>query len=173
MDYIRALGPLTLDHRLRRLTETLLGTAETIYQARGLGFRPRWTSTYLLLDAEGPLPLTEIAQRIRLTHPGVIGITDEMHRAGLVTYARDGGDARRRLINLTPAAKRMKPALQRVWDQLAAAQAARFTAAGCDIMEVLKQVEDGLAARPLAAEVLDKLDSAPTRRRSPARASNR
>lgn len=173
MDFVEQLGALTLDHRLRRLTETFLGVAQAVYQAQGLDFRPRWTSTFLLLDREGPLPLTEIAQRIRLTHPGVIGITDEMHRAGLVTYARDRGDGRRRLIGLTPAARRLKPALQRVWKQLAAAQANRFSAAGCDIMEVLSQVEDGLAARTLASEVLQKLGSAPSASRRPAGARNR
>jgi len=173
VDFIEELGALTLDHRLRRLMEILLDTAEAVYEAQGLGFRPRWTSTYLLLDREGALSLTEIAQRIRLTHPGVIGITDEMHRAGLVTYARDGEDGRRRLISLTPAAKRMKPALQRVWKQLAAAQVARFAAAGCDVMDVLAQVEDGLASRTLASEVLHELGSAPAAGRRQMRANSR
>ncbi|HKP28630.1 MAG TPA: MarR family transcriptional regulator [Gemmatimonadales bacterium] len=173
MDFIEELGALALDHRLRRMMDTLLSTAEEVYRARGLEFRPRWTSTYLLLDREGALPLTEIAQRIRLTHPGVIGITDEMHRAGLVTYERDRGDGRRRLIGLTLAAKRLKPELQRVWTQLASVQAARFSATGCDILDVLAQVEAGLAVRPFTVEVLEKLGPSARSVRRPTRAGIR
>jgi DNA-binding MarR family transcriptional regulator len=169
MDWIRELGVLALDHRCRRMTETLLRTAEEVYRALGLEFRPRWASTFLLLEREGPLPVTEIAQRLRLTHPGIIGITDEMNQAGLVTEVKDRGDGRRRLIGLTPAARRLRPALQRVWDELALVQRRRFAAAGCDIIAVLNRVEDGVAKRSMTSEIVEKLG----RRRPPARRAAR
>src|SRR5215208_4704019 len=89
MDYIRQLGPVVLDHRFRRLTEALLRSAEEIYEARGLPFRGRWASTYQLLHQEGPLAVGQIAEQLRLTHPGVIGITDEMLAAELIDAVRD------------------------------------------------------------------------------------
>jgi DNA-binding MarR family transcriptional regulator len=170
MDFIRALGALVLDHRCKRLTETLLRTAEAVYEARGLRFRARWTSTYLLLLEEGPLPVTEIAARIGLTHPAVIGITNEMREAGLVANVRHRGDGRQRLIGLTPGATRQKQELERVWKALAAAQQRRFAAAGCkDIIAVLDAVDDGLAERSLATEVIQQLGTArPTSRRTAA-----
>jgi DNA-binding MarR family transcriptional regulator len=171
MDFIRELGPLALDHRFRRLTETLLRTAEEVYQARGLRFRARWTSTFLLLERDGPMAVTEIAQQLRLTHPAVIGITDEMRGAGLVSNIRDRGDARRRPMALTPAARQLAPVLRGVWQVLALVQRERFTEAGCDVLAVLERVEDGLAERNLTGEILQRLElSSSTDRRAMARA---
>ena len=157
MDYIRQLGPIVLDHRFRRMTEALLRTAEEIYEARGIPFRGRWASTYQLLHGEGPLAVGQIADRLRLTHPGVIGITDEMISAGIVAAVRDPGDARRRMLDLTPRGKRMSAQLLAIWKELGEAQRRRFAAAGCDIMIVMERVEDGLAQRSLASEVLEKV----------------
>jgi DNA-binding MarR family transcriptional regulator len=157
MDYIRQLGPALLDHRFRRMMETLLRSAEEIYEARGLQFRARWASTYQLLNSEGPLAVGQIADRLRLTHPGVIGITDEMLAAEVVAAVRDPDDARRRMLVLTPRGKRMAPELFSIWTELGRAQRNRFAEAGCDIMAVLEEVEDGLIEQSLAAEVLEKL----------------
>ena len=157
MDYIRQLGPVVLDHRFRRMMETLLRSAEEVYEARGLQFRGRWASTYQLLYNEGPLAVGQIADRLRLTHPGVIGITDEMLAAEIVDAVRDPDDARRRMLALTARGKRMAAELFSIWTELGKAQRKRFADAGCDIMTVLEQVEDGLIEQGLAAEVLEKL----------------
>ena len=157
MDYIRSLGALALDHRLRRMTETLLRTADDLYEARGLPFRARWTSTYQLLFSEGPLGITDLADRLRLTHPAIIGITDAMREEGLVSEARDRHDGRRRMIALTARARALDGELRALWEALANVQEERFAAAGIDIVAVLDTVEDGMTKQPLTAEVLDRL----------------
>ena len=102
MDYIRQLGPVVLDHRFRRIVEALLRAAQAVYDAKDLEFRSRWASTFQLLHTESALPVGEIAARLRLTHPGVIGITDEMISAGIARAVRDGDDARRRMRRAPP-----------------------------------------------------------------------
>jgi len=154
MDYVRSLGPLVLAHRFRRLMESLLQAGDAVYAAHGLPFRARWTSTLHLLDREGTLPVTEIAARLRLTHPAIIGIAEEMRAAGLLEFVRDDGDGRRRLVALTPGARRLLPRFRRIWQALATAQQRRFRRAGCDIVAVLDAVDDGLAETDLASEVL-------------------
>ena len=139
------------------MMETLLRSAEEIYETRGLQFRGRWASTYQLLYSEGPLAVGQIADRLRLTHPGVIGITDEMLAVGIIDAVRDPDDARRRMLALTPRGKRMAAELVSIWTELGKAQRNRFAEAGCDIMAVLEEVEDGLASQSLPAEVLEKL----------------
>ena len=134
MDYIAQLGPMVLDHRFRRLVETLLRSAEEIYEGCGLPFRGRWASTYTLLHDHGPLAVGQIADRLRLTHPGVIGITEEMAAADVVTAVRDPADGRRRLLELTPHGRKMSGELFRLWRELGDAQRRRFAAAGCDVM---------------------------------------
>jgi DNA-binding MarR family transcriptional regulator len=157
VDFIRELGALALDHRFRRLTETLLRTADELYVARALPFRARWTSTYQLLFAEGPLGITDLADRLRLTHPAIIGITDAMREEGLVSEARDRRDGRRRMIALTARARALDAELRTLWKALADVQDARFAAAGVDIIAVLDAVEDEMTKRPLTDEVLGRL----------------
>ena len=164
MDYVRALGPLVLDHRFRRLTETLLRTADELYEARGLPFRARWTSTYQLLFAHGPLGITDLAERLRLTHPAIIGITDAMRDEGLVADARDRTDGRRRMVALTARARELDAELRSLWKALADVQEERFGAAGVDIVPVLNAVEDDIAQRPIAADVLARLGPSTTPR---------
>ncbi|HUQ19968.1 MAG TPA: S41 family peptidase [Gemmatimonadaceae bacterium] len=165
MDYIAQLGPAVLDHRFRRITESLLRSAEEIYQARQLPFRARWASTYTLLYNEGPLAIGQIAERLRLTHPGVIGITNDMMAADIISAVGDRGDARRRLVDLTPRGREMSTELFAVWKALGDAQRKRFDAAGCDIMAVLATVDEALVEQPLAGEVLAKLAARSTKRR--------
>jgi DNA-binding MarR family transcriptional regulator len=157
MDYIRQLGPVVLDHRFRRLTEALLRTAQEIYDARGLEFRSRWASTFQLLHGGSPLAVGEIATRLRLTHPGVIGITNEMISVGIARAATDDDDARRRIIALTAKGRRLAPELFAIWEELGDAQRKRFLDAGVDIVPVIDKVDDGLAQRSLSAEVLERL----------------
>lgn len=168
MDFVRELGPLALDHRFRRMTETLLRAADELYDARGLPFRARWTSTYQLLFSHGPLGITDLADRLRLTHPAIIGITDAMRQEGLVTDARDRHDARRRMVALTARARELDGELRALWKALADVQHERFVSTGVDIVPVLNAVEDDIAKRPLAAEVLERLGP-PTAPRRPGR----
>jgi DNA-binding MarR family transcriptional regulator len=159
MYYLRTLGPLVLDHRFRRMMDALLRTAEAIYEARGLRFRARWTSTYLLLSESGPLGVMDIADGIGLTHPAVITILEEMAAASVIRSVADRTDRRRRQVALSRRGRELKPELVRVWEELAAAQAGRFMAEGCDIVAVLNGVEDGLVERSLTAEVLERLET--------------
>ena len=157
MDYSRQLGPVVLDHRFRRITEALLRTAQEIYDARGLEFRSRWASTFQLLHGGSPLAVGEIATRLHLTHPGVIGITNEMISAGIARATSDDDDARRRMIALTPKGRRLAPELFAIWKELGDAQRQRFIDAGVDIIPVIDKVDDGLAQRSLSEEVLERL----------------
>jgi DNA-binding MarR family transcriptional regulator len=165
MDYIRQLGAMVLDHRFRRMSEALLRSAEELYSARGLPFRGRWASTFTLLHAEGPLAIGQIADQLKLTHPGVIGITHEMAAADIVVTVRDASDARRRLIELTPRGRQLSEELFALWKELGEAQLRRFKAAGCNIIDVLEHVEDGLQSHPLAEEILAKREAPQSRKK--------
>ena len=160
MTYLRNLNELVLDHRLRRVVESLVANAEEVYAQLGLPFRARWTSTYLLLYEHGPMPIVELADRIGLTHPTIINITNAMADAGLVDQEIDAVDRRRRLVRLTELGEALSPELQRIWRVLTAVQHDRFRKLGCDVIRVLNQFEDELAQRDIAEEVLAGLRTA-------------
>jgi DNA-binding MarR family transcriptional regulator len=160
MHYLRKLDELVLDHRFRRMMETLLQSAEEVYAELGLPFRARWTSTYLLLRDNGPMPIVEIANQIGLTHPTVINITNDMAAAGLLDQEMDAADRRRRLVRLSDYALALSSELERVWKSLSQVQRDRFQRVGCDIIDVLNQFEDQLSQRTIKDDVLSSLEVA-------------
>src|SRR5262245_38776874 len=144
MDFVKSLGALTLAHRFYRLMNRLLDAHEAVYRSLGLPIKPRWVSTLLLLHEHGPLAVTDVAERLVLTHPAVNQLTQDIAAAGLVADARDKADGRRRLLRLTPKALELMPTLKRVWAEFERTQRAVFKAAGCDILAVLESVEERL-----------------------------
>ena len=87
-----------------------------------------------------------------------------MISADIVVASRDSADSRRRILGLTPAGRGMSVELFDIWKELAEAQRRRFAAAGCDIMTVMQRVEDGLAERDLASEVLARIAADETKK---------
>src|SRR5262249_34185451 len=123
-----------------------------------IAFEPRWTSTFLLLEQEGPLPVTVVSGMLRLTHPAVIKLSNAMIEAKLVTDTGDASDERRRLLRLTRRARRLAPTLHRIWDALTEAQREIFKKTGCNVLEVIDRVEDQLTHRAIATRVADRLN---------------
>jgi MarR family transcriptional regulator, organic hydroperoxide resistance regulator len=156
-DFVTELGLLVVDHRLRRIVDQLLAAQADVYAEDGIAFEPRWTSTFLLLEREGALPVTTIASRLRLTHPGIIKITNAMIAANLVADAEDADDDRRRLLRLTPRARRLSSRLHRIWEAVTQAQQDIFTQAGCNVLDVIDRVENQLIHKPLASRVAYRL----------------
>jgi MarR family transcriptional regulator for hemolysin len=66
------------------------------------------------LALEGPLSQTELADRMRIEPPTLVGILDRMERDGWIRRDGDKEDRRRKLVQPTPAAKP-------VWSKIVAA----------------------------------------------------
>src|SRR5204863_7483807 len=135
-DYITSLGSLVIDHRLRRIVDHLLDAQAQVYADEQIAFEPRWTSTFLLLEQDGPLGVTEIAKRLRYSHPGIIKFTNAMMEAGLVSELTDPEDERRRLLQLSAEGRRRAPQLHSIWQAFREAQVELFRQAGCDVLRV-------------------------------------
>ncbi|HEY0784192.1 MAG TPA: MarR family transcriptional regulator [Thermoanaerobaculia bacterium] len=108
-----ALGP-TLGTLLRTLVETLDGAVEEAYSRSGLDYRPRFTPVVRALTDLGPASIRTISQHAGITHSAVSQTVAEMAKRGLVGL-RPGGDARERIVALTPEAQALLPALERRW----------------------------------------------------------
>ena len=158
LDFVAKLGMLVVDHRLRRVVDQLLAAQADVYAQQEIAFEPRWTSTFLLLEQEGPLPVTVIASRLRLSHPAVIKLTNAMIKADLATAADDPNDDRRRLLRLTPRARRLSPRLHRIWEALTEAQREIFKQAGCNVLDLIGRVEDQLTRKPIVGRVAQRLN---------------
>ncbi|MBA3242653.1 MAG: winged helix-turn-helix transcriptional regulator, partial [Acidobacteria bacterium] len=140
-DFVAQLGLPFLAHRLRRAAETFRdGYGEWLPEA-GVIAPARALSTILLLDAQGPCGVVEIATKIRFSHPLVIRLIKDLGTVGLVDVAEDATDGRKRVVSLTPKGhaevKRISSAcvqIAKVYNELSAE-------VGIDLMEMIERLE--------------------------------
>jgi DNA-binding MarR family transcriptional regulator len=126
-DFVETQGRALIAHRLRRLSERFLAGARDWLPQMGVTIPANALSTVLLLAEAGPLAVTDIAQRLRFSHPMIIGLVRDLEAAGAVRTYADHADRRRRLTALTPAGEAQarairtaNAALARAYDQLGA-----------------------------------------------------
>jgi DNA-binding MarR family transcriptional regulator len=134
----------TLGTLLRHLIEQLDGAVEESYALAGLDYRPRYTPIVRALIESGPTSIRAISRTAGITHSAVSQTVAQMMERGLVQF-ESGGDARERIVALTPAAKAMVPKLQQHW---------RATNAAADAL-------DGELSMPLSKllrETIEALD---------------
>jgi DNA-binding MarR family transcriptional regulator len=156
-DFVRSLGLPFLAHRLRRASELILeGSAEAL-RAFGSAAPTRAGSTLLLLRAHGPMGVTEIAFRLRLSHPLIIRLTDALDGEGLVRAETDPGDQRRRLIALTPKGEAEAARLEAFSQALARTFEAMFAESGVDLFAAIERFEAVAETRPVADRIAAEL----------------
>ena len=161
IDFVTQLGRPFVAHRLRRVAELFLDGYSRWLPELGVTAPARTLSTLLLLE-NGPLGVTEIAGRLRLSHPLMIKLVASLEEAGLVRVDRDAEDRRRRPASLThdgfAELDRVKSAL-RILDQ---AYAELFVEIGVDLTAAAARVEDACLRDPFeerlrrAAETLTR-----------------
>jgi DNA-binding MarR family transcriptional regulator len=149
-DFVESLGPAFFAHRLRRLSEALVEEGAAWLPGAGITAPPKAGSTLMLLEAEGPLSVTEIAARLRLTHPLIVKLARELEALGLVRAEQDPADGRRRPLFLTAAGRRQAARLARLNARIARAYGELFAEAGVDAFAAVVAVERALTRRSLA-----------------------
>lgn len=149
-DFVQSLGLPFLAHRLKRASELILEGSAAALAADGFAAPARSGSTLLLLRAQGPTGVTEIAGRLRLSHPLIIKLTAALAGAGLVEDRADPLDSRRRLIALTDKGLIEAARFEAFVERLGRLFEAMFAEAGTDLFDALERFERAAAARPIA-----------------------
>jgi DNA-binding MarR family transcriptional regulator len=155
-DFISELGLPFLAHRFRRLSEILVEDIGNWLPEAGVESPPRAGSTMLLLQREGSLAITEIATRLRLTHPLIIGLVSELEELGLVKVERDPADARRRLVTLTKSGVSCADKIERATKRIADAYREVCAEIGVDLLDVAEKLERACSRKPMAERLRDK-----------------
>lgn len=145
-DFVKAQGLPLLAHRLRRLSELFLDGYGDWLPDVGVTAPPRALSLLRLLDEEGPLGITFIADRLRLTHPLIIALVAALEEDGLVEIARDPGDGRRRMVGLSAEGRAQASAARQALAVMADAYRDLAAETGIDLMDAVERIERACAA---------------------------
>ena len=147
-DFVAHLGRAMTAHRLRRLAEMLVDGYGRWLRDAGVTIPARALSTMRLLEEAGPLGVTEIAARLRLSHPFMINLVGTLEQGGFVAISTDARDARRRPVTLTRKGRREAARVRRVLRRLDAAFADLFAEIGVDLLEAVGRAEDACLREP-------------------------
>lgn len=104
-DFIKSLGPPYMAHVLRRLYDDFVRNIEAWYREFGVAAPPRTHSTMALLEREGPLGVTEVADKLRQSHPLVLTWVRQLKKLGFLETSHDPEDGRRTVLSLTKAGR--------------------------------------------------------------------
>jgi DNA-binding MarR family transcriptional regulator len=148
--------PAAVGTLLRHVLELLDGDVAVVQEERGLtGYRPRYSPLVRVLRDRGPLSVRELAAETGVTHSAASQTAAQMARAGLVTHTTDPRDARRRLVELTPAARALLPRIEAEWEATATAMAELDTELSMPLAELLAEVAEAVRRRPLRDRITE------------------
>jgi DNA-binding MarR family transcriptional regulator len=110
-------------------------------------------STLLLLRQAGPIGITEIGFRLRLSHPMIIKLARALAAAGLVRDEADRDDQRRRLLALTDKGAEQAALAEQLLGEIGGMFETMFAEAGADLFDALERFEAAAARRPIAGRL--------------------
>ncbi|WP_300974264.1 MarR family transcriptional regulator [Sphingomonas sp. LHG3406-1] len=157
-DFIQSLGKAFLAHRLRRSSELILQQSGAELRSKRLNVPPRGASMLLLIDEAGPIGVAEIARRLRLSHPLIVRMAQAFVEADLIEVTKDPGDGRRKQLIVTGRGQTEATVLRDLNSKLATAFDQLFAELGCDLIEILNQLDAALTAQPLSVRLSQLLE---------------
>lgn len=152
-DFLNTLGVAFLGSRLLRASELAReGSSEALLRA-GYRASTRSVSTILLLRDKGAMGITEIAYRLKFSHPLIVRIARDLADAGLVRDLDDPKDSRRRIVTLTEAGVAQAKIAETFVRSVARVYRAIFDEAGVDLFAAVERFEGAVERESIAARL--------------------
>jgi DNA-binding MarR family transcriptional regulator len=118
------------------------------------GYRPRFSPIVRALAELGPVPISELAHAIAVTHSAASQTVAEMARRGFVVL-RPGEDARQRIVHLTEKTHALLPKIEAEWAATASAAAEMDAELPFPLAELVPQIAAALRRRSFRQRMLD------------------
>jgi DNA-binding MarR family transcriptional regulator/GNAT superfamily N-acetyltransferase len=148
MNIIDELEELAIGARLKRLYEYFAKDVVMIYKDEQLNFEPKYFTLYYLISKQGEVGVTEIAEELGCTHPGVIHLAKELEELGFIESAKSATDSRRRLLRLSAKGRESLPKFERVWAKILALNKALFNNQQNNLLNAIMETEAQLNEKP-------------------------
>jgi len=158
-DFIKELGYLGFATRLKRLSDSLMQDGRRMYESIQEEIEPNWYLIFKILKQHKKLSVTEISQRLQLSHPSVISITNKMDKAGYIISVKSDVDNRKRVLSLSNKAIDKLPDYEKIWD--AGTKAVEDALVGINGLEYLDQLENRFSDKNFKQRTLEELRKKP------------
>ncbi len=154
-DFVKDLGLLSVVTRLKRVSDAMIHDGRRLYKELGMDIEPNWYVIFKLLETNGEMTVTEIAEKIGFAHPSVISIVNKMIKANYLEEKKCGLDGRRRLLKLTPKAEEKLPEFEKVWN--AGVSGVKRMLSDLDVLTFLDTIEQRVAEKGFKQRALTEL----------------
>ncbi|GAA5315557.1 MAG: GNAT family N-acetyltransferase [Candidatus Pelagadaptatus aseana] len=153
MKNLNDFNELALGSRLKRLSDQMFQDVDKLYKARGVNLSSRCFSSLILLDSNGAMGITELAQELGQTHSAISQISKTMLKSGVIDQGKDPKDERRRLLNITAEGRRLLQQHRPLMDDIEAALHEAISVTQDNFMTALTGLEQQLGLQSLKARV--------------------
>lgn len=157
MNFVQELGVKAFGSRLKNVTDMLIRDVTQIYREQNIDFEPRWFTLMLLLEKEGELSVTGIAQRLNQTHPAVIQVAGALEKRELITSTKKEQDARKRHLTLSAKGKQLISEIEPLWKNIEVATQLLIEESYPDFLNALYQVEMQLQKKSLHKRIKEQI----------------
>jgi DNA-binding MarR family transcriptional regulator len=140
---------------LRHVLEEMDGDVATVLSDLGMaGYRPRFSPVVRALVKLGPVPISDLARAIRVTHSAASQTVAQMADRGFVAL-RPGEDARQRVVHLTAKARALLPKIEAEWAATASAAAELDAELPFRLAELVPAIAEALERRSFRQRILE------------------
>jgi DNA-binding MarR family transcriptional regulator len=140
---------------LRHVLDEMDGDLATVLSDLGMpGYRPRFSPVVRALVALGPVPISDVARTIGVTHSAASQTVTQMANRGFVAL-RPGVDARQRVVHLTAKARALLPKIEAEWAATASAAAELDAELPFPLAELVPAIAQALERRSFRQRMLD------------------
>lgn len=143
MNLYEEIGLMVVGSRMKKISHRLQQDILKIYESEGIRFELSWYPVFYLLEKEGSVPVTEMANRLDMSHPSVIQTVNSLRKEKLVETVSDTNDKRKQPVRLSAKGKQLAMQLKPVWERMQAAVNAFLADSPISnqLQEVLRELE--------------------------------
>jgi len=131
------------------------GIAEVYAELGIVGVRPRFSMAIMFLEG-GALSIRELAREVNVTHSAMSQTITAMRKDGLVRSA-PGSDARSRMVELTPAGRKLVEPLRNEWYASEEVLRDIDSEVSVPLGQLIAELRAALDRRPFADRLREKL----------------
>jgi DNA-binding MarR family transcriptional regulator len=140
---------------LRHVLDEMDGDLAAVLSDLGMpGYRPRFSPVIRALVMLGPVPISDVARAIGVTHSAASQTVTQMAKRGFVAL-KPGTDARQRVVHLTAKARAMLPKIETEWAATASAAAELDAELPFPLAELVPAIAEALERRSFRQRMLD------------------
>ena len=114
-DFLEKLHIEGFTSRIKRLSDLLLYSTRDLYKTHDMDIEPNWNLIFRLLQENDELTISDMAEKLQLSHPAIVKIINKMKKNGYIITNVDKIDRRKSLLTLSPKAKTDLGHFEELW----------------------------------------------------------